>query len=101
MKDDPMNKFYLTLFALLLPLAVWAEAKKPNIIFIMADDLGWQDVSYMGADFFETPNIDRLAGQGMRFTAAYSGGTTTLRTDACLSHDRHLHASPSHLYAGR
>jgi arylsulfatase A-like enzyme len=84
MKDDPMNKFYLTLFALLLPLAVWAEAKKPNIIFIMADDLGWQDVSYMGADFFETPNIDRLAGQGMRFTAAYSGGPNCAPTRACL-----------------
>ncbi len=38
---------------------------QPNIIFIMADDLGWQDVGYMGADFFETPNIDRLAEKGI------------------------------------
>ncbi len=56
----------------------------PNIIFILADDLGWQDVGYMGADFFETPNIDRLADQGMRFTAAYSGGPNCAPTRACL-----------------
>jgi arylsulfatase A-like enzyme len=57
---------------------------KPNIIFIMADDLGWQDVGYMGAEFFETPNIDRLADQGMRFTAAYSGGPNCAPTRACI-----------------
>ena len=59
-------------------------AEHPNIIFIMADDLGWQDVGYMGAEFFETPNIDRLAAQGMRFTAAYSGGPNCAPTRACL-----------------
>lgn len=57
---------------------------KPNVILIMADDLGWQDVGYMGAEFFETPNIDRLAAQGMRFTAAYSGGPNCAPTRACL-----------------
>jgi arylsulfatase A-like enzyme len=65
-------------------LAANLHAAKPNIIFIMADDLGWQDVGYMGADFFETPNIDRLANQGMRFTAAYSGGPNCAPTRACL-----------------
>ena len=59
-------------------------ADRPNIIFIMADDLGWQDVGYMGADFFETPNIDRFAAQGMTFTAAYSGGPNCAPTRACL-----------------
>ncbi len=57
---------------------------QPNIIFIMADDLGWQDVGYMGAEFFETPNIDRLAAHGMTFTAAYSGGPNCAPTRACL-----------------
>lgn len=57
---------------------------QPNIIFIMADDLGWRDVGYAGAEFFETPNIDRLAAQGMRFTAAYSGGPNCSPTRACL-----------------
>ncbi|RMF37735.1 MAG: hypothetical protein D6753_17085, partial [Planctomycetota bacterium] len=56
----------------------------PNIVFIMADDLGWKDVGYAGAEFFETPHIDRLASQGMVFTAAYSGGPNCSPTRACL-----------------
>ncbi|MCF7818806.1 MAG: sulfatase [Kiritimatiellales bacterium] len=45
---------------------------RPNIVFIMADDLGWRDTHVYGSTFYETPNIDQLAGQGMRFTDAYS-----------------------------
>ena len=74
MKDDPMNKFYLTLFALLLPMLVWAEAKQhPNIVFVLFDDMGYgQPPSYRADSPFKTPNIDRLAKQGMRFTDAHS-----------------------------
>ncbi len=72
MKDDPMNKFYLTLFALLLPLAVWAEAKKPNVVLIMSDDMGWMDSTPYGSKYYETPNMDRLSKQSMRFTDAYA-----------------------------
>jgi len=64
-----------------------AEAKpaeQPNIIFIMADDLGWKDVGFMGAEFFETPHIDKLAAQGMSFKAAYTGGANCSPTRACL-----------------
>ncbi len=43
-------------------------AAKPNIIFIMADDLGYTDVAAYGSKYYETPNIDRLASQGMKFT---------------------------------
>lgn len=46
--------------------------KKPNIIFILVDDMGWKDLGCYGSKFYETPNIDRLAGQGMRFTDAYA-----------------------------
>ncbi len=46
--------------------------KKPNIIFILIDDMGWKDLGCCGSEFYETPNIDRLAGQGMRFTDAYA-----------------------------
>ena len=46
--------------------------KKPNIIFILIDDLGWTDVGCYGSTFYETPNIDRLASEGMRFTDAYA-----------------------------
>ena len=46
--------------------------KKPNIVFILMDDLGWSDVGCNGSSFYETPNIDRLAARGMRFTDAYA-----------------------------
>ncbi len=61
-----------------------ATPARPNFVFIMADDLGWKDVGYAGAEFFETPNIDRLAAAGMIFTAAYSGGPNCSPTRACL-----------------
>ncbi|WP_116107790.1 arylsulfatase [Lewinella sp. IMCC34191] len=47
----------------------------PNIIYILADDLGYGDLSCYGQELFETPNIDRLAARGMRFTQHYSGST--------------------------
>lgn len=46
--------------------------QKPNIVFILADDLGWSDIQCYGSKFYETPNIDRLATQGVRFTNAYA-----------------------------
>ena len=46
--------------------------KTPNIIFILADDLGWADLGCYGSTFHETPNLDRLAASGMRFTSAYA-----------------------------
>ncbi len=45
---------------------------KPNIIFILADDMGWMDLGCYGSDFYETPNTDKLASEGMRFTDAYA-----------------------------
>lgn len=50
-----------------------SEAKsRPNFVFILADDLGWNQIGCYGSKFYETPNIDRLAAEGMRFTDAYS-----------------------------
>ena len=46
--------------------------KKLNFVFFLIDDLGWTDVGCYGSSFYETPNIDRLASQGMRFTDAYA-----------------------------
>lgn len=45
---------------------------QPNIVFILMDDLGWMDLSCYGSSFYETPNLDRLATEGMRFTDAYA-----------------------------
>ncbi|MBP6784105.1 MAG: sulfatase [Verrucomicrobiales bacterium] len=55
----------LSLFALSLPSL---RAEKPNVVFILADDLGYTDLACYGSGYYETPNIDRLASQGMRFT---------------------------------
>jgi arylsulfatase A-like enzyme len=45
---------------------------RPNIIFVLMDDLGWRDLSCYGSTFYETPHLDKLARQGMRFTNAYA-----------------------------
>lgn len=54
----------------LLAMSSWATAK-PNIVFIMADDLGWTDLGCQGSKYYETPAIDRLAQNGMRLTSYY------------------------------
>lgn len=48
------------------------KSKKPNVVFILADDLGWRDVGCYGSSFYETPNIDKFAKEGVRFTNAYA-----------------------------
>ena len=52
-----------------------SAAKKPNVLFILADDLGYGDLSCYGQKKFKTPNIDRLANEGVKFTQHYSGST--------------------------
>jgi arylsulfatase A-like enzyme len=54
---------------------LWAEPRKPNILFILADDLGYGDLGCYGQKQIQTPNIDRLAVEGMRFTQCYAGST--------------------------
>ena len=70
----------LLAFATVLPLN-WAEkadaaepvaGDRPNIVFILADDLGWKDLSNEGSEFYESPNIDRIAAEGMKFTRGYA-----------------------------
>jgi len=58
-----------------LPAAESSPAPKPNVIVILTDDMGWTDLGCFGSKFYQTPNIDRLCGQGMRFTDAYSACT--------------------------
>jgi arylsulfatase A-like enzyme len=54
--------------------ALAAESKtRPNVLFILADDLGWRDLSVEGSTFYESPNIDRIAKSGMRFAQGYAG----------------------------
>ncbi len=63
---------------------VAAEPSRPNILLIMIDDLGWMDLHCQGNDRLETPNIDRLAGQGMRFTDAYAAAPVCSPTRAAV-----------------
>jgi len=66
-------RYFLAGGLLLLPVFVRAEAPaKPNILFILVDDYGIKDVGVEGSSFYETPNIDRLARSGMRFTQGYA-----------------------------
>ncbi|MBT5018873.1 sulfatase [bacterium] len=70
--------FASLLFSLLLTVvipkevAAFAELKQPNIVLILVDDLGWSDLGCYGHPYHRTPDIDRLASQGMRFTNGYS-----------------------------
>ncbi|WP_339814252.1 sulfatase [uncultured Imperialibacter sp.] len=66
---------YLTAFFLLCILCIGCEqkaARKPNILFILVDDLGHKDLSATGSNFYETPNIDKIAAGGMMFTQGYA-----------------------------
>ncbi len=69
---------FLLLRSVALGLCLWgphalAETAKPNLIIILADDLGWADLSCYGNTFNETPHLDRLARDGLRFTQFYAG----------------------------
>ena len=58
--------------------------QRPNVVFILADDLGWGDLGCYGQQLIETPNIDALASRGMRFTQCYSGTTVSAPSRSCL-----------------
>jgi len=64
-------------------------AKKPNIIFIMADDLGYGDLGCYGQKHIRTPNIDKLAVEGMRFTDCYAGSTVCAPSRSVLMTGQH------------
>lgn len=77
-----------------LTLVVWIPASfatpgsnvqsTPNIVFILADDLGWSDTSVYGSTYYKTPNIDRLAQNGLRFTNAYAANPLCSPTRASI-----------------
>ncbi|MGD2216175.1 MAG: sulfatase [Gemmatimonadales bacterium] len=74
-----------TLAALLLPWGCdWRAADQPNFVFFLIDDLGWTDTGVYGSTFYETPNIDRLAAEGARFTQFYSASPVCSPTRASI-----------------
>jgi arylsulfatase A len=66
-----------------------APARAPNIVVFLIDDLGWADLSCQGSRYYQTPNIDRLASQGVRFTQAYAAAAICSPTRAALLTGRH------------
>ena len=62
---------------------------KPNVIYILADDLGYGDLGCYGQKDIKTPNLDRMATQGMLFTQSYSGSTVYAPSRSCLLTVKH------------
>ena len=77
------------LFLFSIPFIFTLHAEKPNIIFILADDLGWAELGCYGNTFNETPNLDKLAKQGVRFTHAYAAAPVCSPYRAALLTGQH------------
>lgn len=78
------NRLFFTIpFIVSLPLNLLAK-EKPNVIFILADDLGYGDLGYTGAPDISTPNIDAIASEGIEYTNYYSSGPTSTPTRCAL-----------------
>jgi arylsulfatase A-like enzyme len=73
----------------MLPGCSTKAKSKPNFVFILIDDMGWADTGCYGSTFYETPNIDKLATQGMRFTHAYAAGSVCSPTRASILSGKH------------
>ena len=74
---------FLSLFAFSTVFGA-AMPMRPNIVLILTDDLGWTDLGCFGSKYYETPNLDRLASQGVKFTNAYSACTVCSPSRACI-----------------
>ncbi|TWU31185.1 arylsulfatase [Novipirellula artificiosorum] len=84
-----MHKFIFAVMFSMLGTTSWAADNRPNIIYIMADDLGYGDLSCFGQTKFKTPNIDRLAAEGITFTDYYAGSTVCAPTRCVLMSGLH------------
>lgn len=62
----------ISLIVLCSNASIAAAERRPNILFILADDLGWRDLSNEGSAYYESPHIDRIAREGMKFTRGYA-----------------------------
>lgn len=68
----------------LVAAAAFGQADRPNIVLLVADDLGWRDLSCYGSEIHETPHVDALAARGVRFTDAYANAPNCAPSRACL-----------------
>jgi arylsulfatase A-like enzyme len=84
----------VALFVWLLSLLSLSAANRPNIVFFLADDLGYGDLSCYGQQKFKTPNVDRLASEGMKFTAHHAGNNVCAPSRCVLMSGKH----PGHAF---
>jgi arylsulfatase A-like enzyme len=75
---------WLSSIAFSQPVDLGKKDERTNFVFFLVDDLGWMDMSANGSSFYETPNIDKLAGEGFRFTQAYAGSPVCSPTRASI-----------------
>lgn len=80
----------LTPLFLALATVAFAQTPKPNLIFILADDLGYGELGCYGQKLIQTPNLDRMAAEGMRFTQFYAGSTVCAPSRSVLMTGQHL-----------
>ena len=85
-----MTRLFLLGCCLTLSCVIRAEEKGPNFVFLLVDDLGWGDFGCYGAEFYETPHIDKLAKDEMLFTNAYSASTVCSPSRAAILTGRYL-----------
>ncbi len=79
------KRLHLLLLALLfIACQHEQEAQQPNIVMVLADDLGWAQIGCYGSDYYQTPNIDKIATEGMRFTNAYAAAPVCSPTRASI-----------------
>ena len=92
-KKQSKNRWAILLAVPALPAVAQvgnvAGTQAPNILYIMCDDMGYGDLSCYGQQHFQTPNIDRLASQGMRMTSAYAGSPVSAPSRACFMTGQH------------
>lgn len=79
-----MTKNFVFLIFFAASTFLSAASERPNVVFLLVDDLGWGDFGCYGAEFVETPNIDKLAAEGMRFSNAYAACTVCSPSRAAI-----------------
>ena len=84
MNNQIIKKLSFLLLLMLLNSCNKESIEKPNIVLIVADDLGWSDLSYMGSEFYETPNIDKLSKSGMTFYNGYASSANCAPSRATM-----------------
>ncbi|MBK1875478.1 arylsulfatase [Pelagicoccus mobilis] len=89
-----VSKICFFAFASIILLGQARESTQPNIVYILADDLGYGDLSSFGQTKFQTPEVDRLAELGMVFTQHYSGSTVCAPSRSCLMTGLHTGHTP-------